>query len=394
MAALIFLAPFPHITSIQELCFYPAAGLFVVLLFKDPSLRVSVPPLSIPFAAFTVWAALGLITALDFGDSLRTFWSHWLRYLLFFYMVVAYFRSPGRFLLLVRAVAISAALFSLGILIAWYGIEGHPLTSRLGHHWTSIGTTINGFMTVWGVILAWGLFRWDDCKTRPFIRRLYLLCALVCLVASLMSQSRGTILALIVSLFILLFRHRRLLLALLVIVSLFVMATPLNDRFTNPGEYRIRIGLMHYTVEILKDYPLTGIGFSLDTYRDPRFIDAESYMSRLPEAYRNPPHPYWWPHNMILNVAVRTGIVGLGMYLFFLATVAWMAVRLTRGANHRAVRHWGLYLLASLAMYLCKSMFDPVFTHFCDTVLYTNIALVAILWHLDRQVQNETPERA
>ena len=102
IVALVFLTPFPHITSIQEFCFYPAAGLFLILLFRDRSLLVNVPPLTIPFAAFTLWAAAGLTTALDLSDSLRTFWSHWLRYLLFFYMVVRYFRSPERFVLLAR----------------------------------------------------------------------------------------------------------------------------------------------------------------------------------------------------------------------------------------------------------------------------------------------------
>ena len=249
-------------------------------------------------------------------------------------------------------------------------------------------------MTVWGFIFALCLFEFHPEAAQSKYRWLYMLCAISCFAASVMSQSRSTLLGLIAALVILLFRKRRLLMVTIAVIIFFAMSMPVKQRFIDSKYYNIRIGLFYYTLEMIKDYPLTGVGFSLDTYRDSRVVDTKKYMARVPKAYQNPVHPYLWPHNLILNVMVRTGVVGLALYLFFIAAVIRMAVRLARAGNSAFIRNWGLCLLAALIMYLFKAMFDPVFTHFCDMVFYTSIAMIAVLWRLDRQHPKETPVRS
>jgi len=247
-----------------------------------------------------------------------------------------------------------------------------------------LATALNGFTTVLTVVLA---LHYADCaETR---RRRGGACAMaaVAFVVSLMSQSRSTLLGLTVAALIMLAHHRRLLAGGMLVMAVFVVLMPVRERIFTLGDYyQVRLGHLYYFSELIGDHPVWGTGFALDTLRDPQHVDYEHYMARIPARFQDPPHPYWWPHNMLLSLAVRTGPVGALLFSLIFLQAAGTALSVLRRGRQPAHRAWARCLLAALGMFATKALFEPVFTHFCETLLFTLLAMITVLSSLDRQL--------
>ena len=72
------------------------------------------------------------------------------------------------------------------------------------------------------------------------------------------------------------------------------------------------MGINYQTFEIIKDYPITGIGFGMETYGTT--VDLKAYYEKVPKKFREN-IIYNDPHNMYFDIAVRLGIVGFVLFL-------------------------------------------------------------------------------
>lgn len=378
----IFFNPFPHTTSIKEIIFYPTVFIvFALVLFKKIEFSFNTP-LSLPFSLFVFWAFLNLFFALDKANSIHDFLAHLLKYIIFYYIVINFFSSKKRLIVLSWTIIISATIYSLGALFYWYIILEEPLLSRFGD-FKSAGTTINGFITIFGLILSLHHFRTDNI----LYRRVILIISIFSLFAtSLLAQSRGTLIAMAAAISLLCCKNRKVLIPFIMVVLIFVANAPIKNRLLNSSQYDVRIGLIYYSIEIIKDYPVFGTGFAIDTFRDVERIDPQKYMARIPEKYRIPPHPYLWPHNMLLSIGVRLGFTGIVLFLYVLIAVAKMCWNLIRFGKDDFIKNWGVCILSAFVMFCVKGLFDPVFTHFVDVIFYTILSMVTIVWRLNESI--------
>ena len=79
IGALIFLNPFPHITAINEICFYLSVIIVISLfLFKKKDISFETP-FMIPVGLFFIWTFLGLFFAIDKNNSIHDFYAHFIR---------------------------------------------------------------------------------------------------------------------------------------------------------------------------------------------------------------------------------------------------------------------------------------------------------------------------
>jgi len=335
--------------------------------------------LLLPFTLFVFWAFLNLFFALDKANSIHDFLAHLLKYIIFYYILINFFSSKKRLIVLSWTIIISATIFSLGAVFYWYIIMGEPLLSRFGD-FKSAGTTINGFITVLGLILSLHHLRTENI----FYRRAILISSIFLLFAtSLLAQSRGTLIAMAVAIIMLCCKSRKVLIPFIMVVLIFVANAPIKNRFLESSGYDVRIGLIHYSIEIIKDYPVFGTGFSIDTFRDVERIDPQKYMARIPKKYRLPPNLYLWPHNMLLSIGVRLGFIGIVLFLYVLIAVAKMCWNLIRFGKDDFIKNWGICILSAFVMFCIKGLFDPVFTHFIDVIFYTILSMITILWRLN-----------
>jgi O-antigen ligase len=145
--------------------------------------------------------------------------------------------------------------------------------------------------------------------------------------------------------------------------------------------HNYRIKMVVTTLEVVKDYPMIGIGFGNETYGEK--IDLHMYNNRAPKKYQQSDHLIIKaPHNMLLNILVRTGIVGLVLFLSILSVFAGMCWRCARNGADDFVRKWGLCIGSALLAFLVIGMFEQMFHHVAEMLLYTILAMGTIVWRI------------
>lgn len=91
------------------------------------------------------------------------------------------------------------------------------------------------------------------------------------------------------------------------------------DRISSIGFTQdIRSKMFRLSWEVIKDRPIAGVGYGGEIYRNPNLVDLEKYNAALPEKYQQKEGITNSTHNTYLDVAIRMGLVGLGLYFLFL----------------------------------------------------------------------------
>jgi len=376
----IFHNPFPVVESVKEICYYTAAVFFLVLvLTRKIHVRFDTP-LAIPFALYTLWVLIGVFFALDKPGSLHDFGSHLLKNIWLYYIICYYFDSRARLTALGWTLIIAAFIFSTVSLTYYYGYLGHNIMNRFGSTFPHAQANVIGFTTVFASLLAYHYLRSEkDARCRIFL----LAALVVTMAASVLTQSRGTLLAILCSFFFL-SRHKILYVAIVLGMIGFIFVSPMRQVIGDPKAYYNRLYPAFFSIELIKDYPVTGTGYSLDALKNNDLIDPEIYHPRLPAAVKDTkniwPHSmvFILPHSMLLNIPVRTGLPGLILYGYILFVFAKESWRLYRKGSDTFTRSWALLCLAAMAMHVTKGAFEPVDTAMVEVILFTIFAMLTI----------------
>lgn len=403
LAAFLFFSPIPHTTSIKEFAYYLSLPLglwlWVRKRFPAPSLRHDA--FLGPLLLFLAWACLGIPFALDRAGTLHDLYSHLLRYILLYMLLRAVISSRSRLETLAWVVVLAATAFAGGAMVHDYLLLGRPLSRRLAAEWAQCSPNLIGVSTLPPLFICLNRLR----ETAPGKGRLVsLACAAVLLSATLLTQSRGTLMALAAGGILFFPRTKRSLLltsaGVPVLLGLVVLLSPLRSRFTaveDPYETvsrNIRITIHLVTLEVIRDHPLLGIGFGNRTYGT--HLDWEDYNQRIPAAYRLTPalrEQYRdvinTPHNMFMNIAVRTGLVGLALFVMVLWRFGAEALRSILRERDPWRRNWGQTLGAGFLAFLVIGLFEPVFNHMQESML---LVLFAFLGTVASKAVEVNPE--
>jgi O-antigen ligase len=381
----IFFNPYPHVTAIKEISFY---GVLLVLLpliilkKKDFDLRT---PLSIPFLWFVLWSFCGLFFALNKGNSIHDFYAHLVKYIIIFYLLFNFFATKERLLILIWTIIISTAIYSLGMLIYYYLILGNDISTKLGVFMIEIPSNIVGISTLFGMLLS--LYQLTN-ETVAYRKIILIFCLCSITIGTLAIQSRGTILALFVSLILSFSKNKKILLLFSLFLALVILVTPVKNKMT-PGTIMAkiqgddRIDIWYNYFEIIKDHPIIGIGFGMQTTYDENLL--KHYQARTPDRHRTAVL-YKAPHNLLVDIAVRVGIVGLLLFLNLIFAFARMGWRVIRFGKDDLIRHWGVCFLVTFLAFLIQGQFENVMSGPPAIVLYAIMAMMTILWHMNEQI--------
>lgn len=388
MGLFIFLNPFPYTTAIKEICFYGSAFIILILVIsRQIELSLS-SPLTLPIFLFVVWASFGLFFAVDKENSIHDFQVHLLKYVIFYYIMINYFNSREWLLRLSWIILVSAALFSVGEIVYFYILGSKPLSTKFVTGIPEIAVNGVGIIAVPAIIFGLHNLMTQD---RLPVRIVSLILVLPTTIMCFLTQARGTILAMLLSFTILFFKNKRILLICIGVALLFASVTPIRDRFINSDpSNKLRLGTYFINYEIIKDYPILGIGFGMETYGNRQFIDLEAYNRRIPEHYRG--SILKDPHSMLFSIAVRTGLIGLGLFLSILVVPFRMLWRNMRKGKGDQGDDWGRCLISAWVAVLVIGFFEPFFSHFPEIVFYTLLAMMTIAWKTDqnRSVSHQT----
>jgi len=390
----VFFTPFPHTTAIKEMTFYlPLAGM-LYLGFSKKRVFSWATPLTMPFAVLAVWSAIGLLFALDRPNTFHDILSHLLKYYAVYFLVVQFYPSQKGFDTLARIIIASTALFSVGAIIYYYPVLGHSFSERLGHSgrfsFFEMSANYMGFVTVFAALLSMNQFFKEDNKA---LKALLALCFIATVTATLLTQTRGAVIALSLAMILFAMSNRRgiviaVLLPVLIAAVIFA-STGSRERFSMKSmQSNERIGIVLMYWEMIKEHPVKGIGFGMELLQKKEFMTA--YYERVPEADRDPGF-HVSPHNFYLDITVRLGVVGLLLYLGIIFTAFRMTWQ-SRGSSAESTdKSDTLCLAASFGAVLVQSIFADASFGAPATVFYLHLAMITILWKR-AQVLNPQPK--
>jgi len=383
MGIFLFFVPFPHTTAIKEICFYGSVIIVLILICLKKIDFSFKSPLTLPFALFTAWAFIGLFFALDKGNSLHDFRTHLIKYLAIYYILINFFSSRKRLVILSWIIIISAAIFSIGGLTYFYVILKNPISTRLGFS-QMMNIDLIGFVTIFAMLLSLRQFR---LETQWYRKAILVVCLMGTSTATYLTMSRGSLIAAFIALIVFFVKKNRLSLVFLIIFSLIaVTSVPvLKSRLSFSTALKdIRVGINLTTLEIIKDYPITGIGFGMETYGYSNVIDLTKYNAKIPPQYQQKT-VIRSPHNSFADIAVRTGILGLALFFFIYFVFVRLGWKLIRYGKDDFIRDWGICIIAAFIGVFIQELFADGMFGPQAIVLYTIFAMMTILWQINTE---------
>ncbi len=379
----IFFNPFPHTTTIKEICFYSSVFIVLVLVFFKRIEFSFKTPLTLPFALFVFWASLGLFSALDKQNSIHDLYSHFLRYIIVYFILINFFNSKKRLIQVSWIIIISVTLFAIGGMFYYYFILDKSILTRFAVGFPEIKANRIGVITIFAMILAWNHFL---IETDWYRRTIPLVCCVPLLTATTLPQARATVIALFVSLTILFVKNKRFLIPIYIVLLIIVFITPVKNRFTiDQLSNNIRINQTMLTYEIIKDYPIFGIGFGGQTYGS--VINRHEYNERLPDKYKlTNINTLLVPHSLLFDIAVRTGLIGFVFYIYIIFVFCKMCWKSIKHGNDDFIKNWGLCLISSFSVFFIIGLFEPVLTHVTEAVPFLIFSMASIIWRLNEKM--------
>jgi len=156
--------------------------------------------------------------------------------------------------------------------------------------------------------------------------------------------------------------------------------TPLKSRI-DIGALKQRMKINYVTYQVIKDYPIAGIGFGMQTFIND--VDINSYINSIPKKKR--PALIYTPHNWLLSIAVRLGIVGLILFLSIIFIFGKMCWETIRHASDDGIRDWAYCVVISFVAYCTIGIVEPVFLFKSSAIVfYIILAMITILWRLNQ----------
>jgi O-antigen ligase len=386
MGTFLFFNPFSHTTAIKEICFYLSVFIVIILICLRKIDFSFKSPLTLPFALFTAWAFIGLFFAIYKENSFHDFYAHLLKYLAIYYILINFFNSDKRLIILSWIIIVSATIFSIGGWGYFYLVSGNNIVAtRMTFQETPIG--VIGFVSIFALLLSVHLL---PRTTLTYKKILLLISLIVTSTVTVLTVGFGTLIAMILSVLILFPKNKKIVvLVILILAATMVIATlgftPAKSRLSEnfilnklQNEERIKIWYTYF--ETIKDYPISGIGFDMDDmWHDQNFWDK--YSARIPTKYRT--DIKWVPHNIFISITVRLGVVGLVLFVFIIFMFVRMSWIVILYGKDDFIKSWGLCITAAFVAWFIKGMFEPALSHVPAIINYIIFAMMTILWKLN-----------
>jgi len=311
IACLLFVLPFSGFTTIKEILFFLLLISFAaerLAGYKEVN-RISLPDkfLLLFIIASFIWALIALITAIDPSHSLHEILTKMSRqFLLFFLSFFIVKEIPvGKVKWLFFFVLASAALMSA---YACYQFYQSPLffINRV-HGFTGAFYRLSALL-----VLSIPLVIITAFSFQGWLKRLSFIVIPILFAALFFTFTRSAWIAVIVEALIFagifLKKYRTLSFALsaatVLIIAGLSFKSVIPHQILIHGSEEPRIEAVKLSFEIIRKYPLTGIGYG-----------KETFSKHYPDTYVK------HAHNIFLNTAVETGLVGLALLAAILGIV-------------------------------------------------------------------------
>ena len=381
----ILIIPFPYNTSAQEISFYLSWAIALFLIICKQSTFSFKSPFTIPFVLFSFWILLCIPFALDKSNSFHDFYAHLIKHLVIFYILSTYFVSKRLFVILCWIVVISITFFSFGGTIYYYVIKGASLQERFGL--PEIGVDINhiGFLAAPALFITIALF----ADSTSVVKKLFLFLSMISTISAIvLSGTKGALLGVMVPTTFLFTKHKKIIMVTLLCLLLFIIISPFKNKLhvhaienaVGAEVETIRFSIWHDYLQIVKKYPVGGIGYGMQSYNRDLFIRNNFKFPNIANSKNGA--AFFMPHNTLIDLAVRTGIVGVYFFLYCLYTFFKIGWLLYKNMNDDFIKNWTLCLMACCVSLLIQGMFVDLMIGIQISYLFIFFAMINILWQI------------
>ena len=267
----------------------------------------------------------------------------------------------------------------IGEIYYFYFMLGNSFSTKLLPGLNEITVNQIGFITVTAVI-----FSLHNIITagRLYVKTVSLICLFPLCILSVLTQARSAALAMLLSVIILCSKNKKLMGACLAIILVVVTITPVGNRFIHVNPVTdLRLDINYTTLEIIKDFPIIGIGFGMETYGNEKCINLDAYNKKVPAKYRQE-SIHTFPHSMLFSIAVRTGLIGFALFLYILFMSFKTCWNCIRHGKDDFIRRWGLCVASVLGAVIVIGIFEGWARHVQEVVIYTVLAMMTTVWKL------------
>jgi len=395
----IFFIPLPA-TAIQETSFYLSAGILSFLVVRKQTHFSFASPFTVPFALFCLWVLFCIPFALNKVNSFHDFYAHLLKHLFIFYLLVNFFKSKRLFTILSWIIVISITILLIGGIIYFYFIKGGMLQDRFGLSVVDVDINHIGFLAIPAIFIMIVLLTTE----KNIYKKLFLLVSLFSTTAAMvLSGTRGALLGTFIPMPFLFIKNKKIVTIALACFLCIIMLAPFKNQLSiqalrariNEDVETGRLPIWYTHAQSIKDHPFTGIGFGMQTYTKDLFIKNNS---KLPHKYQTIVSPTqdsltWMPHNTLIDLTVRTGFIGLGLFCYCLYTFFHMGWVLYKNTRDVFIQNWNLCLMACCLSLLIQGMFVDLMIGFQVIYLFIFFAMINILWQIYENNKNSSEQR-
>jgi len=387
----ILIIPFPYNTSTQEILFYFSVGIAIFLIIRRQTLFSLKSPFTIPFVLFSFWILLCIPFALNKSNSFHDFYVHLIKHLVMFYILSTYFVSKRLFVVLCWIIVISITFFSFGGTIYYYVIKGASFQDRFGL--PEIGVDINhiGFLVAPALFITIALF----ADSTSVVKKLFLFLSMIStLSAIVLSGTKGALLGVIVPATFLFTKHKKIIMVTLLCLLLLIIISPFKNKLhvhaienaVGAEVETIRFSIWHDYLQIVKKYPVGGIGYGMQSYNRDLFNRNNFKFPNIANSKNGT--AFFMPHNTLVDLAVRTGIVGVCFFLYCLYMFFRIGWLLYKDKKDGFTSNWALCLMACCLSLLIQGMFADLMIGIQIIYLFVFFAMMNILWQIKMKDNN------
>lgn len=394
----IFLNPFPHVTSLQEISFYLAVFMTLVLIsFRYHTISCSTLSLSNPLLFFMLiymcWAILSIFWSIDKWDSLHYVYSDLIDHIILYFMLLLFFCSKKRLQILIWVIVASTTIFSLWGIVYFYIYLGKPLSARFLTISNAPGTPVNTIAIV-SLIATLFSFGFLLRERHIYLKFILFFCWAINFFATLLTYSRGAMIALIIASFVMIislfYKKIRIIvfmaILLIALTGSFIIGSPTFRNRLSPDVLlnNERLNIWSVSIEMIKERPLHGFGFGLKPFESL----WHQYKIKVPAKWKQKVYDH--PHNFFLHLTVRLGFVGLitvALMLFFSFKMSLGALR----SKSRVIKNYGACLTSALTGILLAGMFSKIGSSRATVLFFTILSMITIVWRFNFEQKGLTP---
>lgn len=383
----------PISMPVMAICLFLGWGCWLVNAYRRRNFSLRVTKLDRFVWAFAFLAGISVIQSSNHTYSILNYLILFLHYLGFYHLVIQHIRSVADLKRLVWTI------FGAAVIVVAYGfVQALMATDTQSQAWVDPSQFANlkfrvystlenpnllaGFLVMMNAFFLGFAYKIKDRRTRLWLLALFVVFG-ICLG---LTYSRGAWLSLLVVMLAgsISYGRNSWWFVILIPLALFFFSDTFADRIMSvihpvDTSASLRMALWESTMAMIRDYPLTGIGWGAYLWTYPAY---DFFI-------QNPDVKIYHAHNMYLHLMAEIGIPAFILFMTIIAKTVYMAVRVAKRSKDR----W----LSGLAMGIIAAIISLLVNGVTDHILF-NIQLSMFFWmmvaaaHLAYQITAEKNE--